>query len=495
MTRSTPVTVNPINLVLDLGGVLFHPQFGQVKLATHASPISVKRLVSTSTWMAYECGKLSEKECYQQLADQYGFQADDLAIAITKGRAVADYDRNLVASLRDFKNAMAGKVVFILASNISSPDYIALQELWGKDFWSLFDHCFPSSTVGTRKPSMRFYRHILGASGAVPEDTIFVDDRPENVLAASAMGVKGIVFTDGEDLLRSLMNMTGDPVERGQTFLQAKAGQHCSITDRGEQVKENYSQLLMLDITGDSGINEIVLASSLVSLNRPPRFWNFFAGAPKFTTDTYPDDLDTTSLALASMPYEASVVHSILDEMLNSVDEDGLLKFYLDDSRPRVDAVICLNILTLFCIYKRGYQLPETLSWIYDILLNRAYMHGTRYYTTPEWFLYYMSRLLSRTNDPILRDRFENLLRTRIMERIGAEGDALCLAMRLNACNLLGISNRPDFDTLTAAQCRDGGWGASLMYIIPGSSRKLGNRGLTTAFAVKALQGAVDRLN
>jgi FMN phosphatase YigB (HAD superfamily) len=201
--------------------------------------------------MAYECGKLSENECYQQLADQYGFQADDLAMTISKGRATAEYDRDLVASLWDFKKAMAGKVVFILASNISSPDYMALQQLWGEEFWSLFDHIFLSSTVRTRKPNMRFYRHMLGVSGAVPRDTIFVDDRPENVLAASALGIKGMVFTNGENLLRSLVNMTGDPVARGQAFLQANAGQHRSVTDQGEEVDENYSQLLILDTTGD----------------------------------------------------------------------------------------------------------------------------------------------------------------------------------------------------------------------------------------------------
>ncbi|KAJ5189629.1 HAD-superfamily hydrolase subfamily IA variant 3 [Penicillium cf. griseofulvum] len=439
-----------------------------MNLATNMSSVSVGRLVSTSTWMAYECGNLSEKECYQQLAAQYGFHADDLAMAISKGRATADYDRNLVASLWDFKRAMAGKVVFILASNISSPDYMALRQLWGEDFWSLFDYIFLSSTVRIRKPSMRFYRHMLGVSGAVPRDTIFVDDRPENVLAASALGIKGMVFTNSENLLRSLVNMTGDPVARGQAFLQANTGQHRSITDQGEEVDENYSQLLILDTTGDSD---------------------------ELPTDIYPDDLDSTALALASMPYEPSAVHSMLDEMLNNVDEEGLILLYLDDSRPRVDAVICLNVLTLFCMYGRGYQLPETMSWVNDILLNRAYLSGTRYYPTAEWFLYYMDRLLSRSNDHTLRERFEDLLRTRVIERIGAEGDALCLAMRLCVCNSLGIANRPDLATLTASQCKDGGWEPSFVYLIPGSDRKLGNRGVTTALAVKALQGAIYTLS
>ncbi|OQE07917.1 hypothetical protein PENVUL_c011G08253 [Penicillium vulpinum] len=434
--------------------------------------------------MAFECGKLSEEECHQQLADHYGFEADELVMAISKGRAAAIYDESLVASLWDFKKAMAGKVVFILPSNISSPDYMILRQLWGEEFWSLFDHCFPSCVVGTREPSMRFYPRMLSGSGAVPRDTIFVDDQPDHVLAASALGIKGILFTDGENLLQSLMNMTGDPVERGQAFLHANAGQHHSITDRGEEVEENYSRLLILDITHDC---------SLVSLTRPPKFWNFFEGPAKFTTETFPDEFDTTALALVSMPYEPSVVHSMMDEMLNNVDEDGLIQFYLDDSRPRVDAVICLNILTLFCTYNRGYQLSKTMSWINDILLNRAYMNGTRYYPTPEWFLYYMDRLLSRSNDQILRDRFECLLRTRIIERIGAGGDALCLAMRLCVCNSLGIANRPDFDTLTALQCKDGDWEPSFMYLFPGSGRRLGSRGVTTALAVKALQSAVTQ--
>lgn len=39
MSRPTPVKIGPINLVLDLGRVLFHPKFGQVKLVTHTSSI------------------------------------------------------------------------------------------------------------------------------------------------------------------------------------------------------------------------------------------------------------------------------------------------------------------------------------------------------------------------------------------------------------------------------------------------------------------------
>jgi hypothetical protein len=64
----------------------------------------------------------------------------------------------------------------------------------------------------------------------------------------------------------------------------------------------------------------------LVNLKTPPRLWNFFSGTPKYTTKVYPDDLDTTSLALATLHYDADLAHSILDEMLDYVDEDGFVQ-------------------------------------------------------------------------------------------------------------------------------------------------------------------------
>ncbi|KAJ5085721.1 HAD-like domain-containing protein [Penicillium argentinense] len=208
----------------------------------------------------------------------------------------------------------------------------------------------------------------------------------------------------------------------------------------------------------------------------------------KYTSDTYPEDLDTTSLGLLTMPPDPAIVHSILDEMHEYIDEDGNVQAYFDKSRPRVDAVIALNVLTLFHKYGRGHELPDTMEWIYNILINRAYVNGTRYYPNAEWFLYYLTRLLHMSSDPSLKERIEPPLRKRVAERIGVAGDAYCLGMRVLTCNKLGIANYPDRQKLGSIQQQDGGWEASCMYLFPGAERKVGNRGATTAFAVKALE-------
>lgn len=45
---------------------------------------------------------------------------------------------------------------------------------------------------------------------------------------------------------------------------------------------------------------------------------------PVLTTKDFPDDLDTTSLALLNVGLDRKIVSSIMDEMLECVNEDGI---------------------------------------------------------------------------------------------------------------------------------------------------------------------------
>ncbi|KAL4944607.1 hypothetical protein BDV06DRAFT_232858 [Aspergillus oleicola] len=453
MARTNGVESGQTTVLVDLGGILLHPPLEQT-IAAGESVVTLRRIMSSSPWMQYEEGNLSEEECFTQLGDLHGFKAMDLATLIHTLRETATYDDAMLAVLKAIKQTPG--VSIALASNISAADYHALQTRWDGAFWSTFDYVLISAKLGVRKPSLKFYRHVLAATGSTPERTYVVDDRPENILAALSLGMRGTTST--LNLSRRLINFAGNPIERGMAYLRQNVGE-----------------------TGDS-------LTPPFCLNHPPRLWNFFSGKPKFTSKTYPEDLDTTSLALVAMEYDAETANPILDEMLKYVDEDGFVQAYTDKTRPRVDAVIALNVLVAFHTYDRGHELPQTLDWIYNILIHRAYINGTRYYPHAEWFLYYVARLLSKSKDPALHDRLTAPLKTRLVERIGVEGDAFCLATRLLACNLLGVENHPDRERLKEVQMEDGGWEASCMYLFPGHKKEVGNRGTTTAFAVMALK-------
>lgn len=147
-----------------------------------------------------------------------------------------------------------------------------------------------------------------------------------------------------------------------------------------------------------------------------------------------------------------------------------------------------MNVLSLFYSHGRGSELQPTLEWVFCVLEYRAYLDGTRYYETAECFLYFLSRLLESTNDEELHAKIKPLLKERLQERIGEVGDALALAMRILACTTLGIKDEVDLRKLLALQWEDGGWEVGWVYKYGSTGVKIGNRGLTTAMAIKAIE-------
>lgn len=72
-----------------------------------------------------------------------------------------------------------------------------------REYFSAF---FSSCYLGVRKPDPAIYRLALDVAQRRPGDCIFVDDRPENVAAAAAVGMQGIQF-QGAAALRSQLGL------------------------------------------------------------------------------------------------------------------------------------------------------------------------------------------------------------------------------------------------------------------------------------------------
>jgi putative hydrolase of the HAD superfamily len=71
-----------------------------------------------------------------------------------------------------------------------------------------FDVAFSSCYLGLRKPEPAIYRRALDILGKPAERVLFIDDRQENVAAASAAGMKTIRF-DGADRLQKDLEAHG----------------------------------------------------------------------------------------------------------------------------------------------------------------------------------------------------------------------------------------------------------------------------------------------
>lgn len=68
----------------------------------------------------------------------------------------------------------------------------------------LFQAFFSSCYLGLRKPDPKIYQVALDVLQRDPEDTAFIDDRPENVAAAAKLGLHAIRYTGSEALAEEL---------------------------------------------------------------------------------------------------------------------------------------------------------------------------------------------------------------------------------------------------------------------------------------------------
>ncbi|KAF8990115.1 Haloacid dehalogenase-like hydrolase-domain-containing protein [Cyathus striatus] len=463
-------------LILDLSNILL-PR--SPPLSAPLTPKSLRAMLSSSTWFAYEKGQIGEGECYSKLAADFNTPVHDIRATLLAARKSLRPNHKFLSFIQSLRQIYP-KLRVLVMSNIVVDDFEAIRGVL--DSWNIFDGIFVSCHSGERKPHLGFYRGVISAADVCPKETIFVDDNLDNVLSARSVGFRGIVFDSCDHTIRMVKSLVGDPIARGKAFLKANARVMESITETGIIVEENFSQLLIMEATNDP---------SLVNIRSFPSIWNFFRDGG-VAADNYPFDLDTTSLAYSIIKCDDETVTHVMDEMLKYVDVDGIIQTYFDHRRPRIDPIVCTNVLTLFYLWNRGSELAKTFEWVYEVLQNRAYLDGTRYYTTAESFLYFIMRflqvaLLKQPDDPILFN-FRSTLKECVAERVGISGNSLALAKRLIACKYLGVENQTDRSKLLDLQCEDGGWEIGWTYRYGVSGIGIGNRGLTTAFALEALK-------
>ena len=69
----------------------------------------------------------------------------------------------------------------------------------GHSVFHYFDSAYLSYKMGVMKPDPMIFRHILIEEQILPEDTLFIDDGPRNVAAASQLGINTFCPKNGSD--------------------------------------------------------------------------------------------------------------------------------------------------------------------------------------------------------------------------------------------------------------------------------------------------------
>ncbi|GAW25957.1 putative had-like protein [Rosellinia necatrix] len=524
-------------LVFDLGGVLLSWDHHTV---TALSSSQFLTIMNSTTWHSLDRGLLSLKDACKEFGALLGEEPSVIEGAIEQAQDSLAVNFPLVETLLEVKATNPELKLYVM-SNISREHYKAVRKLGLP--WSVFDHIFISGLEGMRKPDICFFQHVVEHTGFRPGDIAMIDDTVENICAARSVGIHGIFVHDRATKSGgSLLNLLQDPLARAETYLRENARDlHSSVEGRDDLLlKDNFAQLMIWELLGDEsliylrwpsghlqgapnnntedrsrGKSEVLMnghvdgrvnGSDEAHLRSDLKngLWNYFYEEPALTARDFPPDADTTSTAYLSLPPEylprVADPGLVLDAMAANQSPDGITQTYFSSDRPRTAPEVCCNILRAFYRFGRGPdpRIRKTEEWVVGCLRNDACLHGNRYYSTPESFLYFVSRLYveCRSASRPLADELEPAIRRRLGERVNMPTNPLALALRVFACQIVGVDGglyRKDFDLLLSLQERDGGWPAGHFCRVGKTGARIGNRGLTTAFAIRAIRNERSR--
>lgn len=228
--------INAANIVFDLGDVVIETKYGQTlwnigpfKLLHYATtgnnPFAAhKKLfafldsikpydkdqiiikdahghIMPQLFIDWLKGTISGQEILDQVRTTPGNFANNAEESLVRALAEVLFDpvyfvqtrhiiSQAVALIKDCKKA--GHSVYIL-SNWEPESFDLLKQLYPEVF-DLFDGQVISGKVGLVKPDDAIYQYLLETYQLDPDETILIDDQPENIVAAHKNGIHGIRY-------------------------------------------------------------------------------------------------------------------------------------------------------------------------------------------------------------------------------------------------------------------------------------------------------------
>lgn len=204
-----------------------------------------------------------------------------------------------------------------------------------------------------------------------------------------------------------------------------------------------------------------------------------------------PDDTETTAYAWATL-IEANIVqrtsaNSALDEIVRSTNGEGIISTYFcPESHGKTnqqDHVSIANILYTLHLTNREEGITPSMQFVRQTFTQSTYLAGSRYYHSPDAFLYFLSRLTRFKSWKDIREP----LKDHLEERMGTTTQPLDLAMRITAARRLGMHAKKESALLAELKEDDGSWPADALYHYGSKTGYFGSKIISTAFAIEAL--------
>ena len=194
-------------IFFDIGGVLIdiHPNrtFEYISKSTGVKIQTLKESFPESIHNQYEKGQISNNEWFFKYKKSFPGLLDLTEKDFWKAwKLLLGKEKNTIELVKLLKPYYS---IWLLSN--TNPKHIQ-DEIENKyEFPSLIDGAVYSFEVGKRKPSYDIYQIAIEMAGVKLHEALFIDDLPENIIAAKDIGITSLLFTTFEQLKIDLKNL------------------------------------------------------------------------------------------------------------------------------------------------------------------------------------------------------------------------------------------------------------------------------------------------
>jgi putative hydrolase of the HAD superfamily len=183
-------------VLFDYGGVICEPQSRADRARLASASGAPAADFEAAYWryrLDYDRSALDVTAYWQQIAAELGRSYSDAQIAELSRLDCASWLTLQPSTVELITGLAAGGQRLALLSNAPADVAEAVQALPVAGY---FEHLVFSCALKSAKPDPECFQATLAVLGAEPANVIFLDDRPDNVAAAAALGMVSFQFTD-----------------------------------------------------------------------------------------------------------------------------------------------------------------------------------------------------------------------------------------------------------------------------------------------------------
>lgn len=188
-----------MNIIFDLGGVVFPWDFASiiddVLNNVEKRNIIIEKIFHHSDWVEFDRGTFSLEYVIGRGAERTKIKSDEIKLALNNIPNSLSVDHKTLDIIQKLKNT--GKHKLFVLSNM--PTEFTNFILENFSFWNLFDGIVFSSRIKMVKPDLEIYNYLINNYSINPKESIFIDDRNENLIPAANLGMKTIEFINATE--------------------------------------------------------------------------------------------------------------------------------------------------------------------------------------------------------------------------------------------------------------------------------------------------------